>query len=192
MRTTALMSLSLLLIALTPISLSAAEPGPVFADPPMPAFRVETEGFEASEPDVRAICSSAGRELWRLFPDYNLTPFVVTRGRQGPIVLFQRNDRGEIVMRLDTQNTYWCQYAYQFSHEFCHILCGYDEDFAGNKWFEETLCETASLFCMRAMSRSWENDPPYPHWKDYRHALRSYTDDVIAQRKLILESTKRA
>lgn len=165
----------------------ATEPEPGFADPPMPAFRVDAEGFETGEPDIRAICQAAGRELWRFFPDDEIEPFVVTRGRQGPIVLFERNDRDEIVMRLDTHSTFWSQYAYQFAHEFCHILCGYDNDQAANKWFEETLCETASLFAMRAMAKSWETDPPYPNWKSYRHSLRKYTDDVIASRSKVLD-----
>jgi hypothetical protein len=106
-------------------------------------------------------------------------------------VLFNRNDRDEIVMRLDTRSTFWSQYAYQFAHEFCHVLCGYDEDYAGNKWFEETLCETASLYAMRAMAKSWKNDPPYSNWKDYRHSLHHYVDDVIAKRKLVLDIYKK-
>ena len=36
-----------------------------------------------------------------------------------------------------------------------------------NSWLEESLCETASLFTLRAMSRSWSIAPPYPAWKNY-------------------------
>ncbi len=158
-----------------------------YADPAVPPYRVEAAGFDgAGARDIKAVCDSAGRELWRFFPDYRVEPFVVTRGRTGPIVLFKRNGKGEIVVKLDTHATYWCQYAYQFAHEFCHILCGFDEDYQGNKWFEETLCETASLFCIRAMARAWRDDPPHEHWKDYRDALRDYADDVIAKRKALL------
>ena len=111
---------------------------------------------------------SAGRELGQFFPDYKIEPIVVTRGHSGPITLFHRNDRGEIVVRLDTEKTYWSQYAYQFAHEFCHVLCGFKPGYEGNKWFEETLCETASLYVMRGMSRTWKTSPPYANWKDYR------------------------
>ena len=65
------------------------------------------------EADIRAVLDSAGRELWRFFPNDRIEPIVVTHGRGGPITLFQRNGRGEIVIRLDTEKTYWCQYAYQ-------------------------------------------------------------------------------
>jgi hypothetical protein len=154
---------------------------------PTPTYRVETDGFEASEADIRAVLDSAARELWRFFPDYKIEPIVVTRGHGGPITLYQRNDRGEIVIRLDTGKTFWCQYAYQFAHEFCHVLCGFKEGYQGNKWFEETLCETASLFVMRAMSRTWKTSPPYPNWKDYRDSLRDYTDDVVRKRDKVYD-----
>ena len=152
-----------------------------------PVYRVETDGFGASEADIRAVLDSAGRELWRFFPDYKIEPIVVTRGRSGPITLFQRNARGEIVVRLDTEKTYWSQYAYQFSHEFCHILCGFRPGYEGNKWFEETLCETASLYVMRGMSRTWRTSPPFAHWKDYHDSLRDYVDDILRKRDLAFE-----
>ena len=101
----------------------------------MPPFRVETDGFRDSEPDIRAVLDSAGRQSWRFFPGYKIEPFVVTRGHEGPITLFRRNDRGEIVVRLDTGGQHWSQYAYQFAHEFCHVLCGLrrEEVYTGNK-----------------------------------------------------------
>ena len=147
-----------------------------------PVLRIETEGFEAGEADIRAVLDSAGQELWRFFPDDKLEPIVVVRGHEGPITLFQRNDRGEIVVRLDTEKTYWSQYAYQFAHELTHVLCGFREGYQGNQWFEETVCETGSLYVLRAMSRTWKTAPPYENWKDYRDSLRSYADDVIRGR----------
>lgn len=167
---------------------AAAEARSGDADPAIPTFRVEADGFSASEADIRAVVESTGRELWRFFPGYRIEPFVIMRGRGGPVVLFERNSCGEIVIQLDTQRTYWSQYAYQFAHEFCHILCGLDEDTHKNKWFEETLCETASLFALRAMAEAWADDPPYPHWREFRHALRKYADDVIAKRDGIRET----
>src|SRR5260370_575553 len=34
-----------------------------------------------------------------------------------------------------------------------------------NLWLEESLCEPASLFPLRAMSRGWRTAPPYPAWR---------------------------
>ncbi len=165
----------------------AQQPAPPPAKQPAvrsgpPAYRVEPEGFNASQRDIKALLDSAACTLWRYFPTAKIEPFVITRGHEGPITLFRRNDRGEIVVRLDTGNTYWSQYSYQFGHEFCHILCGFRADAPGNKWFEETLCETASLFVLRAMARSWQHEPPYPNWRDYRDSLRQYADNVACQR----------
>lgn len=150
-------------------------------------LRVEAEAFHAGPADILAVCRSAARELVRHFPEsHDLEPVRIRKGDAGPLVAFQRTDAGEVLVFLDTGGNLWSQYAYQFAHEFCHILCRFHED---NRylWFEEVLCEAASLFALRAMARSWKDDPPYPNWRDYRDSLRSYADDVIASRGLIAE-----
>ncbi|MDQ7779711.1 MAG: hypothetical protein RDV41_08365 [Planctomycetota bacterium] len=144
--------------------------------------RIEPEGFKSNAADIEAICRSAAGALLRWFPGYEVPPFVVVRRHGGPVIGFHKNDQGEIVIYLDTEGTYWCQYSYQFAHEFCHLLCGYDDDFKGNMWFEETLAETASIFALRAMARTWKDNPPYPNWKEYRDALHDYADDVVKSR----------
>jgi hypothetical protein len=153
-----------------------------------PKVRIEAEGFDASDADISKLLGSATLELWKHFPGYALEPIVVVRGHEGPITLFDRNLRKEIVVRLDTGNTYWSQYAYQWSHEFCHVLCGFRSDGRDNKWFEETLCELASVYTLRRMNERWEKNPPYPHWKEYRKSLSEYADNVIkAQEKLMVD-----
>ena len=37
---------------------------------------------------------------------------------------------------------------------------------------------------------SWKKNPPYPHWKDFRDALRSYVDNNIKKRDKIYEIYK--
>jgi hypothetical protein len=46
-------------------------------------------------------------------------------------------------------------------------------------WFEETLCETASLFALRAMARVWACSPPYAPWQSYSAHLADYADDLM-------------
>ena len=170
-----------LAVALLPTgSVRAASPEP--ATSPMPEFRVDASGFKAREADVRAVLDSAGRELWRHFPDHRIEPIVVVRGEAGPITLYQRNAQREVVIQLDTGGTRWCQYAYQFAHEFCHVLCGAKKGDMSNQWFEETICEMASLYAMRGMARTWKTSPPYPNWRDYRDSLRDYVDSSIRDR----------
>ncbi len=135
--------------------------------------------WQASPNDVKAVLNSAARQLWKQFPDRELTPILV-EPKGGPIVLFQRGENGEYRVRLATGQTYWSQYAFQFAHEMCHILCNYDGDVHRNKWFEESLCETASLYSLRAMADEWKTNPPYPNWKGYSSSLKQYADDRIA------------
>ena len=67
------------------------------------------------------------------------------------------------------------QYAYQFAHEFCHVLSGY-EGLEGNpnNWFHETICELASVFTLRRMAERWPTHPPYPNWAGYSKHLLEY------------------
>ena len=143
----------------------------------------QTKDWNASLADVEKVLASAAGELWRFFPERDLPPILV-EPKGGPIVLFQRGANGEYLVRLDTGSTFWCQYAYQFAHEFCHILCNHKEGDKANKWFEEALCELASIFAIRAMARSWAADPPYPNWREFSKSLQKYADDLVQQGQL--------
>lgn len=149
-------------------------------------FRVGTDGWgSATTAEVEAVLRSAAAMMWPLFPGRRVEPFVVLRGREGPIVHYQRNVIGETVMKLDTHDRYWCQYSYQFAHEFCHILCNFDNDWKGNNWFEETMCETASLFVLRRLAEEWAERPPYASWKPYAPQFRQYAEDVMDSRSQV-------
>ena len=150
-------------------------------------IQVNAEGFNASKADIHAVCRSAADQLLRHMSGLEKTTANVSRGTNGPIVLFRRGKKGEHLIRLATEKLYWAQYAYQFSHEICHVLCGYDEDFRGNLWFEETICEVASLYCMRRMSVEWRTNAPYENWRSYAPLLRDYTDEIERTRNDYLE-----
>ena len=134
--------------------------------------------WQANLEDVRRVLTSAAGALWTHFPDRQLPPILV-EPRGGPITLFARGPAGEYRVRLNTGENYWSQYSYQFAHEFCHILCGNVEDEPSNKWFEESLCEMASIFAIRCMAETWKTDPPYPNWLGYASSLKEYSDDLI-------------
>ena len=159
------------------------------ADAALPAWRLAADGWGgASAADITAVLNSAMQELQRFFPGRKLEKIVVMRGHEGPIVHYKRNDLKEIVVQLDTEGLYWCQYAYQMAHEFCHILCGFDEDWKGNLWFEESLCETASLFVLRRLAETWEKSPPFEAWRSYAPRFTEYADDVMGRRTVVAES----
>jgi len=151
------------------------------AQPALPPLelRVAKDGWgAASSGDVKAVCASAAKELWKHFPaDRKFDPITVTFSKQGPMVIYGKGTDGDRRVLLNAQDSFWSQYAYQFAHEFCHIACNYRESEKSNHWFEESLCETASLFALKQMSESWKMQPPYSNWKDYSKSLKSYVDD---------------
>jgi len=128
--------------------------------------------------DVEQVFRSAADALWVYFPGRTLRPILV-EPRGGPITLYRHGPNGEYLMQLNTGNQLWAQHAFQFAHEFGHILANYDEHEWRNKWFEESICETASLFVLRRMSEVWEVQPPYPNWRNYAPALAAYADARI-------------
>ena len=165
----------------------SAIPGPVTIIPVgehkldiRPALRAE---WGASLADVQKVLESAAMTLWPNFPERKLQPILV-EPKGGPITLFQRGPAGEFQVRLATGGTLWAQYSYQFAHEFCHIMCHYVEDEPSNKWFEESLCEMASIYALRQMSETWKKEPPYPNWRDYSKALYDYAEDLVKKGQL--------
>jgi len=133
----------------------------------------------ASSVDIHKVLESAGGELWKHFPDRRLNPIIIQRGRRAPITLYRRGPKGEYLMKLTPDGRYWCQFAYQFAHEFCHILANYSHKTArANKWFEESICEMASIYALRRMAVSWKTKAPYDRWKDYAEDIQAYADDL--------------
>lgn len=89
---------------------------------------------------------------------------------------------------LDLEDNLWCQYIYQFSHELCHHVIGSDAKLVFKfKWFEETLCELASLYCLEKLSISWKTDAPYPNWSNYASVIKSYKMQHVSKPENIIE-----
>ena len=99
-----------------------------------------------------------------------------------PITLYRSCPEEPFTVLLSARGRYWSQFAYQFSHELCHVLSDYERlRESRNKWFHEALCELASVFTLRRMAEAWLSQPPYPGWAGYAHSLRAYADSLLAQ-----------
>ena len=169
-------------------SMAPAIPAEAPSAPRRLVIRPDSDGDwgGASLADASKVLHSAAGTLWDEVPERRLAPIDV-RPKGGPIVLYRRGPGGAYQVRLNTGGTYWCQYAFQFAHEFCHILCRSgkhaDTDLekmdGQNMWFEESVCETASLFALRRMATRWAQRPPYPNWRDFAPSLRSYAEERI-------------
>lgn len=97
-------------------------------------------------------------------------------------------ERGKVqynVIYLSARSTYWCQYVYQFAHEYCHYLISNSYELKYTTlWFEETICELSSIFCLRKIARNWSVNPPYG-FRDYVQYIIPYAQDIIDETKRI-------
>jgi hypothetical protein len=144
----------------------------------------DEEAWEGAVPaDVRAVLGSVIDEFLPYVP--GAEPVMIeVRPRGGPISLFERAPDGAVRVNLNTGGNLWSQYAYQFAHELCHVFCRFDRDDTGNQWFEEAVCEIASLFVLRRMATTWREMPPYPNWRDYSGSLETYAARIIDEGRL--------
>jgi hypothetical protein len=152
-------------------------------------IHVQANGFgRASSADVAAVLQSAALEIWRYCLHTKLDGIDVYYRPDHPQTDFKRAPSGRIGIGLSAHDTHWAQYGFQFAHEFCHALANFGSNPQqsvryprhANLWLEESLCETASLFVLRAMSRSWRNAPPYPAWQSYAPWLKDYAEQRLA------------
>jgi hypothetical protein len=166
----------------------ASEKGGTFDRKPLD-IQVQVSGFgRVSTADISAVLQSAAFELWRHCLHTQLTGIDVYYRPDHPQTDFQRKASGRIGIGLSARDTHWAQYGFQFAHEFCHALANYGNNphqsirypHQPNLWLEESLCETASLFALRAMSRSWQNAPPYPAWRSYAPWMNDYVERRLA------------
>jgi hypothetical protein len=152
-------------------------------------IRLQAAGFGGASPaEIKAVLQSAAGEISRYCPNTQLPGIDVYHRSDHPQTNLRRSDEGRIVIGLAARDNHWAQYAFQFTHEYCHALINYRnnrEQLAPhaqrpNLWLEESLCETASLFTLRALGHSWLVAPPYPVWHEYAPWFFAYAEERLA------------
>lgn len=146
-------------------------------------IRVTNDGWgEGRIQDIEKVLYSAAGEILAYVPNKRDLAIIVRHSEDRPRTLYQRGTNGEFIVLLTAKDRYWSQYAFQFSHEFCHVLAMNSKATDNpNQWFEESLGETASMFALRRMAITWRSSPPYPNWKDYASSLHVYAQNRINQ-----------
>ena len=167
-------------------ALKRVNPAPAASEPV--SIRVLPGDWGGAErQDVEDLLRSVARELWVYFPGRTLKPILVAPTERHPVAGYAKGPDGEYFVYLSAKGRHWSQFAYQFAHEFAHILSNYERNGRSlvrrNQWFDESLCETASLFTLRRLGASWLKGDmvPYPHWKAYGAAFQTYVQDLLAQ-----------
>lgn len=165
-------------------SIQATDPSPAEPAAPLQIRLADEAGWgDATPADVRAVLGAVADSIVPHVPD--APPIVLeVHARGGPISLFKRAPDGAIRVHLNTGGRLWSQYGYQFAHELCHVLCRFDQDDTGNRWFEEAMCEMASMFALRRMAETWRDRPPYPNWRDYASSHAAYAARLIDEAQL--------
>lgn len=168
--------------------LRSAERTP-FPTPTRLDIRVQANAFGNANPaDIAVVLRSVASELFRYCPHTQLAGIDVYYRSDHPEIDAKRTPGGRIAMALSARDTHWAQYSFQFAHEFCHALANYANNSRrtisdtpnANLWLEESLCETASLFSLQAMSRIWETHPPNPALREYAPWLVDYVQQRLA------------
>ena len=116
-----------------------------------------------------------------------------------PKVLYERGGAGQYIIQLTARDERWPQYVFQFSHELCHVLSNFDHKETSadatvdesNQWFEESLCETASLFTLRRLAAVWETNPPTRNGSGYANQFSAYALRLMNEPHRQLPATQR-
>jgi hypothetical protein len=141
----------------------------------------------AAPADIRSVLHSTAAAL---LADGLPAPALirVVPSAAGPRVLFERGPRGEYVVEISARDRRWARFAYQFGHELCHIVSHFEHKpaqggrgIAPNQWFEEALCEAASIATLRRLATQWETDPPHPHWGAYAPAFLEFAEALASE-----------
>lgn len=129
--------------------------------------------------DINTLLGNVARHLTEHLRDTVDAVTEINYGPNYPIILVRPPGTTSYTIFLTANGTRWAQYSYQFAHEFCHLLSGYEQlHGSANNWFHEAICEMASLFTLKSMGESWNRAPPYPNWHDYAEHLTEYAENV--------------
>ena len=92
-------------------------------------------------------------------PTLQKHPIVVSPTADNPMVLYELSDGHAYHIQLTAKNRHWCQYVFQFAHELGHIMCNFRKENHANLWFEESICEVASLYALHRIANKWVEIP---------------------------------
>jgi hypothetical protein len=150
-------------------------------------IEVDDDGWGAGEPvEIGRILSAVAEEFRAPAAEHARPPIRVRHRFGGPLIDYDRDRDGWIVIRLSARDARWYQYVYQFAHEYCHLLAHFDrkqrddEIVREHQWFEESLCETASLYALRRLAVKWR-DSTDPQLREAAAQLSQYFEQLLAE-----------
>ena len=93
------------------------------------------------------------------------------------------------LIHLSAKENYWCQWIYQFAHEYCHHLINgmLTGDIKGLMWFEETICHLASMYHLHILQVQWRNRTGILSRWDL--VLRDHLDALFSKHTQLISDT---
>ncbi len=124
---------------------------------------------------IQTLFSAAADLLFQHSPSHPCqnSDIRVTYGVKGPHTRWNGDCLKGYDVDLVAGNDYWCQHLYQFSHEIRHVFAQHQQSQHPNQWFEESACETSSLYCMKKIAAIWAaaSNPYHQHFDSYAENL---------------------
>ena len=180
------LTLTLLILCLPCFPLIGENNNPAPPKIPKLDIRLVHQGYKTNPENFVVVCNSAAMTIARYYPKRTFKPILIPKADNGfPVKLDQQGPKGESQVMLSVNGGFrWNQIAYQFAHEFTHILINENQPSAGpNHWINEAFCEVASYHALKQMAKEWESHPPYSNWKDYARNHNSYADNMLKAEK---------
>ncbi len=136
-----------------------------------------------SPSEVESLLNRIAAEMLAHFPGRRLAPIEVFPTENAPVVLYQKGPENQYQVYLTAKGRRWGEYIYEFSHELFHILSNYEYHAPPRKaphlWFEEMMCEAASLYSLKRFSSEWEASVPRTEWAVYAPALNRFKQRAL-------------
>jgi hypothetical protein len=112
------------------------------------------------------------------------TQIRVYYGTNGPVTAFGGNNITGWDVYLTAEDDDWCKHVYQFAHEACHVFAQMQQAKHANQWFEESVCEAASLYVLQTISEMGANGRgPCVGFcgggMPFHEAMKRYVDDLL-------------
>ena len=144
-----------------------------------PRIDLEEKGFGVfNDSVIRCLLESVKDYYSSVGVDSEKQILILHRDGQ-PMCCKSPEDSTHIIL-LSASENYWCQWVYQFAHEYCHHLIDGEltGETSGLKWFEESLCHVASFVCLLNFARICEIDPSL---RFYVPCVYLYVRDLLSE-----------
>ena len=152
----------------------------------VPVIAVQDGGWgNVSVREIHALALATATEIARHCPKTRIGAITVHHRDDHPQTAWVRTADGKIIVGIEARDRQCAQFVFQFAHEFCHVLATqsndwqrtWREDGKPNLWLEESFAETASLFVLRTMTRSWQRSAPFRAWRSYAPEFAAYAEE---------------